>query len=54
MRQNQRKPVLEQLRHRIVPTTSGFELQTHWGYVLGTFTSFDEAQSYYVRHCPEV
>lgn len=50
----ERKPVPAHLRHRIVPTATGAELRTYYGYVLKAFTSIDEARSYYAQHCPEI
>lgn len=50
---NERKPVPEHQRHRIVPTATGFDLQTYYGYVLRSFATVEDAQAYYVRHCPE-
>lgn len=49
----QRNSVPEHLRHRIVPTAGGFDLQTCYGYVLKAFTAIEDAQAYQERHCPE-
>lgn len=50
----ERKSVPAHLRHRIVPTSTGFELRTYYGYVLKAFTMIDDARAYYALHCPEV
>lgn len=54
MRPQSRKPVPAHLRHRIVPAATGFELRTHCGYVLHTFTTLEDARAYYAWHCPEI
>ena len=40
------------LDHKIRPAGGGFELVTHYGYVLGKFGTLPEAKAYYAEHCP--
>lgn len=47
-----RPPVDPKLSHVIRRTATGFELATHYGYVLASFKTKDEARAYYAWHCP--
>lgn len=48
-----KSPIQEPNRHRIEPTSDGrFQLVTWKGYILRTFDTKAEAESYYARHCP--
>ncbi len=44
----------ERLRHRIVPNPAGgFDLVTHYGYVLWHDEDRDAVANYYAGHCPQ-
>lgn len=46
------RPHDPKLDHVIRQTTAGFDLVTHYGYVLKSFKTLAEARGYYARHCP--